>query len=565
MYQRVTTVGGAATHSPTRVRRQQQSPGVAILGCMELAEFGPSRASRREPSSDPSWTDLGPVDPDEEAVLTLVLRPRQDTAAPIPADLGRLSPRLRAHLSREQLGDARGAHPDDVEALRDWSSAVGVELISVAAERRTVEIRGSFERLGQLFGVEFRRSGVGGREFRATRGPAAVPAEVADRVVAVLGLETIPAAKPQFRPLPLPHPVGPLSEAAPLSYLPTQVAELYGFPAGTSGAGECVGLIELGGGFQSADVTTYFSGLGVPAPELVAITVAGGSNDPTGVQDGPDGEVMLDIELVGAMAPGVRLAVYFAPNTDQGFLAAINAALHDETNRPSVISISWGGPESKWPKATMTAFDQAFQDASLLGVSVCVAAGDNGSSDGLADGAAHVDFPASSPHVLACGGTSLSSNAGEISSEVTWNDSAQGGATGGGVSSIFALPSWQDKAKVPPSTDPGHEPGRGVPDVAGDADPETGYQVLVDGQRAVFGGTSAVAPLWAALLIRCTQALGHAPGYLNPLLYQTLDSDGVTRDITDGNNGAYQAGPGWDPCTGWGSPHGSKFLAGLKG
>ncbi|MGA9920233.1 MAG: S53 family peptidase [Candidatus Dormiibacterota bacterium] len=532
---------------------------------MELAELGPPRPSPREPSADPSWADLGPVDPDEEAVLTLVLRPRLDAAAPVPADLGLLIPRLRAHLSREQLVDARGAHPADVEALRDWSSAVGVAVISVAAERRTVEIRGSFDRLGELFRVEFRRSGVGGQEFRATRGTAAVPGEIADRVVAVLGLETRPLANPQFRPLPLPQPVGPLSDAAPLSYLPTQVAELYGFPAGTSGAGECVGLIELGGGYQTADVTTYFSGFGVPAPELVAIPVAGGSNQPTGVQDGPDGEVMLDIELVGAMAPGVRLAVYFAPNTDQGFLAAINAALHDETNRPSVISISWGGPESKWPKATMTAFDQAFQDASLLGVSVCVAAGDNGSSDGLTDGEAHVDFPASSPHVLACGGTSLSSKAGKITSEVTWNDGAQGGATGGGVSSFFALPAWQDKAKVPPSADPGHKTGRGVPDVAGDADPETGYQVLVDGQRAVFGGTSAAAPLWAALLIRCTQGLGHSPGYLNPMLYQTLDSEGVTRDITKGNNGAYHAGLGWDPCTGWGSPHGAQFLARLEG
>ena len=442
---------------------------------------------------------------------------------------------------------------------------MGVELLSAAPDLRTVEIRGRLDQLGDLFHVNLRRCSGGGREFRSFLGPASIPAELSERVVAVLGLDMAPVARPQFRPLPLPHPVGLLAEAAPLSYLPTQVADLYGFPPGTSGTGECVGLIELGGGYRSADVVTYFNGLGLPTPELVAVPVAGGTNQPTGAPDGADGEVMLDIEVVGSMAPGVRLAVYFAPNTDQGFLAAISAALHDETNRPSVISISWGGPEANWSPTTMTAFDQAFQDAALLGVSVCVAAGDHGSGDGLNDGEAHVDFPASSPHVLACGGTRLSSKDGVIETEVTWDDGAPGGATGGGVSAVFPLPSWQDQANVPPSADPGGKTGRGVPDVAGDADPETGYQVLVDGQPGVFGGTSAVAPLWAALLVRCAQALGHRPGYLNPILYQTLEQEGVTRDITQGNNGAYQAAPGWDPCTGWGSPLGSKLLAGLRG
>ena len=545
---------------------------LAILTDMELADLGSPLTSGTPPSPDPAstapepgWTDLGPADPAEEATITLVLRPRPDTSPPAPEDIGLVVPRLRAHLSRGQLVDVRGAHPDDVASLRDWSSAMGVELVSIAADRRTALIKGRLRRLGELFDVDLRRCSGSGGEFRSSRGFASLPSALTDQVVAVLGLDTLPVARPHFRPLPLPQPVGELAQAAPLSYLPNHLAALYGFPAGTSGAGECVGLIELGGGYRAADVATYFGGLGLPAPELVAIAVAGGANHPTGAQDGPDGEVMLDIEVVGAMAPGVRLAVYFAPNTDQGFLAAINAALHDESNRPSVISISWGGPEAKWPKATMTAFDQAFQDAALLGVSVCVAAGDNGSADGLQDGQAHVDFPSSSPHVLACGGTRLTSKAGVIEAEVTWNDGSQGGATGGGVGAVSARPGWQAKAHVPPSADAGHKAGRGVPDVAGNADPETGYQVLVDGQRAVFGGTSAVAPLWAALLVRCAQALGHSPGFLNPILYQQLELEGVTRDITKGNNGAYQAGPGWDPCTGWGSPHGTKLRTGLQG
>jgi kumamolisin len=514
--------------------------------------------------ADRDWVDRGPVDSEEETEVTVVLRPRQDVTTPFPEDLGQLTPRLRAELSREQLADVRGAHPRDIDFLREWLTAAGLNVVSVMGERRSAVVRGSLQQLEQVFGVTLHRAEAGQGEYRIALGPVVIPQELASIVVAVLGLETAPLARPHFRPLPLPYPVDSLDEAAPLSYLPTQVAELYGFPPGTTGSGGCIGLIELGGGFQSADIATYFRGLGVEPPDVVAIPVSGGSNKPTGQPDGPDGEVTLDIELAGSMAPGVRLAVYFAPNTDEGFLAAINAALHDDSNRPSVISISWGGPESSWPAATMTAFDQAFQDAALLGVSVCVAAGDNGSSDGVGDGQAHVDFPASSPHVLACGGTRLSSTDGVIQSEVTWNDGSQGGATGGGVSAVFPVPSWQDQAHVPASKDPGDKPGRGVPDVAGDADPETGYQVLVDGQRSVFGGTSAVAPLWAALLIRCAQGLGHGSGYLNPLLYQTLAPEGVTRDITKGNNGAYKAGPGWDPCTGWGSPRGAELLAGLE-
>ncbi|MGH7704785.1 MAG: S53 family peptidase, partial [Candidatus Dormibacteria bacterium] len=318
---------------------------------MDLADLGPPPpASRRsEPAGLPhagGWDDLGPVDPDEEAVLTLVLRPRPDTATPGLAELGRLRPQLRAHLSRDQLTDVRGAHPDDLEAIRDWTSAVGVELLQELPAQRSVAIRGRLERLSHIFRAELRRSSSGGADFRWARSGPSIPGELGDRVVAVLGLSTAPVARPHFRPLPLPKPAKPLAEAAPLSYLPPQVAELYAFPAPASGSGECLGLIELGGGYRSADVTSYFDQLGLPQPQLVAVPVAGGSNRPTGVEDGPDGEVMLDIEVAGSMAPGVRLAVYFAPNTDQGFLAAINAALHDRTNHPSVISISWGGPEA---------------------------------------------------------------------------------------------------------------------------------------------------------------------------------------------------------------------------
>jgi kumamolisin len=229
--------------------------------------------------------------------------------------------------------------------------------------------------------------------------------------------------------------------------------------------------------------------------------------------------------------------------------------------KPSVISISWGMAEDApggWTAQARTAYNQAFKDAGALGVTVTVAAGDDGSADNINDGKAHVDFPSASPWVLGCGGTKLKSKGATIASEVVWHEPT-GGATGGGVSRFFALPNYQTGAGVPPQHDT-KKPGRGVPDVSGDADPATGYRVRVDGQNLVFGGTSAVAPLWAALIARVNEKLGTHAGFANPKLYKF----GMQRDITSGNNGAYSAKVGWDACTGLGSPDGAKVTTALQ-
>ena len=273
---------------------------------------------------------------------------------------------------------------------------------------------------------------------------------------------------------------------------------------------------------------------------------------------------MLDIEVVAALAPKATIVVYFAPNTDQGFLDAVSAALHDNTHKPSIISISWGGPEGSWTSQSQQQYNQVFQTAAALGVTICVAAGDNGSADGETDGKQYVDFPASSPYVLACGGTKVVSSGSAIASETVWNEGPNS-ATGGGVSATFPLPTYQAGANVPPSANPGHASGRGVPDVSGDADPASGYQVRVDGQNLVFGGTSAVAPLYSGLLALINQKLGKPVGYLNPMIYNTKAGNALFHDITTGNNGAYAAGLGWDACTGWGSPDGNKLMAYLGG
>jgi kumamolisin len=341
---------------------------------------------------------------------------------------------------------------------------------------------------------------------------------------------------------------------------PLEVAAMYDFPTGRDGGdGQCIAIIELGGGYQMDDLETYFQGLGLPTPEVVDVSVLGATNSPG---SDADGEVMLDIEVAGAVAPKAKIVMYFAPNTDQGFTQAITDAAHDTANKPSVISISWGGPESAWRASSRTALSNAIRDAGLMGVTVTVASGDNGSADGVQDGKAHVDFPSSSPFALACGGTRLIGSNGTISSETVWNDGPDS-ATGGGVSDAFPIPSYQTNAKVPTSKSKPGFAGRGVPDVAGNADPDSGYKVRVDGQDTVVGGTSAVAPLWAGLIALMNQRLGRNLGFLNPGLYTTANS--AFHDITSGSNGVFSAGAGWDPCTGLGSPDGAHVLAALQG
>jgi len=495
----------------------------------------------------PVGTRVGEVPKDEVVEVSVILKPKTSmegvqTGGPA--------------LSREEFAARYGADPDAIERVRAFAKDYALTVTEVAPERRTVKLEGTAENMTKAFEVPFERYEHEGTRYRARTGAIQVPEEIAGSIEAVLGLDNRPQAKAHFRHVK-PRTPTPKAAAA-VSYTPRQVAQLYQLPLDADGTGQTIGILELGGGYRPADLKTYFASVGLKEPTVVAVLVDKAKNKPTN-PNGADGEVLLDIEVSGSVAPGARIAVYFAPNTTSGFQDALTTEIHDATNKPSVISISWGGAESTWTHQAMTAFDTAAQAGALLGVSICAAAGDNGSSDGVTDGKNHVDFPASSPHILACGGTSLQSANGAITSETVWNDGAQGGATGGGYSAVFPLPTWQTGVK-PPSGG-----GRGVPDVAGDADPETGYQVLVDGDSMVIGGTSAVAPLWSGLIALLNEKLGKPLGLLQPALYGLASSKKAFHDITQGSNGAFSAGPGWDACTGLGSPSGENLLAALGG
>ena len=510
---------------------------------------GLHHASSELPASDQSDC-LGACNPAEIIQATVVLRRRNQPALDaLLKGMERGAPSTRP-VTRKGFARRFGAAAADFAAVRAFARRNRLAILNTDSGACTALLSGSVAQFEAAFGVKlmrYRHPEWG--TYLSHDGEVTIPASLQGIAMAVLGLDRRPAARTNFR-------IRRHADISKKSYTPLQLASIYDFPAG-DGTGQCIALIELGGGYRAADVARYFESLGLTKqPVLVDVAVGGGGNAPTGDPSGPDGEVSLDIEVAGAIAPGARIAVYFASNTMAGFIQAVSQAVHDQTNQPSVVSISWGGPEAGWPAQAIQAFEQVLQAAAALGVTICAAAGDNGSGGGVSNAGNNVDFPASSAYVLACGGTRLDASAGQVS-EMVWNDGSQGGATGGGMSGVFPVPAWQQHLTVTRAGG-GTMPltGRGVPDVAGDADPESGYAVSVDGTPAVVGGTSAVAPLWAALVARINAASGRTLGWLNPVLYA---HPSALRDIVQGNNGGYAAAPGWDACTGLGSPDGAKI------
>lgn len=324
-------------------------------------------------------------------------------------------------------------------------------------------------------------------------------------------------------------------------YTPLQVANLYNFPNST-GLNQTIGIIELGGGYVLNDITTYLTNLGIDfTPNITAIEIDGATNNPSDTNS--SFEVMLDIEIIVALVPQATIRVYFAPNTINGFYNGINQAIVDNCG---IISISWGGPENSWNNSDLTNYNNLFKHATDLNITIFCASGDNGSGDG--ESGVNVDFPSSSPYVVACGGTTLQSDG----TETVWDNNPTSSATGGGISSFFAKPSYQNSVSYLSS-----QTHRCTPDISGCADPNTGYIIYINTQNYLVGGTSAVAPLFSALIARMNTIYSATVGFLQPRLYSAPNN--ICKDITSGNNGAYTAQIGFDLCTGWGSPS-SNFI-----
>ena len=499
----------------------------------------------------------------------------------------------RTYLTDAEYNDVYGASADDLDAIEEFAKGAGFNVVDASIPKHRVLIEGTTANIEKAFGVKlgnFEHPTLG--RYRGREGEVYVPDALYPVIASVEGLDTRPIGQPRractyFDAAPPAAGAAALTNQWPGSFFPPEAAALYDYPNG-NGQGQNIAVFAFNGGdspdprggYSDAALKTYFETvLGGTMPSITPVVVMGPGNDP-----GPDtqqsskrgdstGEVMLDLCVVGSLVPAANIFVYFTEFSAQGWTEAINQAITDN-NKISVISISYGNPErdpySRWTEATIRQVNLALAGARHKGITVCVASGDDGSRDDAKSGA-HADFPASSPWVLSVGGTSLKATPGpnpRIASEVVWNEYDQvppAGAGGGGVSSVFGLPPYQEGMGVPVAADPPHKIGRGVPDVAAIADPYTGVVVMhISGQKLEpIGGTSASAPLWASLVALCNQSLGTRLGFLNTAMYAYC-ATGVLNDITSGNNGAYSAGIGWDACTGLGSPSGNKLLHALK-
>jgi len=541
-----------------------------------------SAAHRRELANSLHHLPTGSIakrrtNPHQWLELTVGVRRREDL--PDLSALDNRKPEDRRYMTREQLADRYGSDSAAVERIEKFAADHHLVVTKNEPASARMGLAGTVEDVSAAFGVElfdYNHPELG--DFHARTGAVSLPADLGDAITGVFGLNNHRILRRERKGRQVVHESAVATKHARPWFIPTELATIYDFPTGADLSRQCIGLLEFGGGVEQQDVAAYFAKIGVAAPNVQIVALDGVNTDP---QADPEstGEVMLDIDVAGAMAPGAKLAVYFSTFDEKGIIDCLSAAINDTANDPSVLSISWGWDENQpfngpvlWSPAAIDHVNHSFLAAAQLGVTVCVSTGDDGSEAQIKDGRAHVNFPATSPYVLAVGGTTLharkAANGQMKTTEVVWND-GPGSGTGGGVSDYTQVPSWQE-GLVPRSINQGNFAGRAIPDVAADADPATGYLTMSGGQFQIVGGTSASAPLWAALVARINAAKGVRVGNFNALLYSKIGPAKVLHDITSGNNdtdgllkGQFPAKPGWDACTGWGSPGGKALLNAL--
>ena len=515
----------------------------------------------------------GRVDPSETARLTVRVQSAGtlQSLEAVGYQLAAQPLAQRRYLTLADLEQQFGASSADLDAVERVAQRHDLRVVRRSRLARTVTLEGKMGDLLSAFRADVRLYHHARGAYRGRRGLIGVPSELAGIVTGVFGFDTRPHVRMRHRSAS----VGLAGPGGGNGQVATFFARRYQFPDAASGvpldgAGQTIAVIELGGGYRNSDLATFFHEAKLPLPSVSAVSVDHAVNAPS-TADSDDGEVMLDLEVAGAVVPRARFVVYFAPNVgDKGFLDAISAAIHDAEHRPGVISISWGSPEPPEEQAVQ-AYRELFAAAAALGITVCAASGDHGTAVQDADqwdGQIHVGHPASDPMVLGCGGTQIHKG-----TDVVWNDETPfdknvdgggGWASVGGISQIFAVPPYQAGLKMPQSLCPNPKPGRGVPDIAMSA---TDYFTRIDRAEGASGGTSAVAPLMAALVTRLNQARGVNVGFLNPFLY--ANANGLFTPVLDGTNAirnttkGYPAGAGWNACTGLGTPIGKAILAAL--
>jgi kumamolisin len=573
MFQKISW--GSSTESSTGGKLQ--SNFVNADGTVKFA------ASER---SAPTGDVKGEVDPNKPMEVSVMLKSKA-TELKTQRTMDRIAQGRQAPLNDTQMAEQFGPSKESIDSITKFAQENNLKVSEINPASGRAVLSGTTGQMSEAFKTrltEFEHpSGV---TFHGREGSLSVPLELTKHVVAILGMDNRPQAKsyivkfagpvpegPKDGPITPPPdaPAGPpkpppgTDPRAVRGFMPQDVANAYNFPTESMGKGQGVAIIELGGGIDLADNAKYYEEHGLPQPSKInVIEIGGAKNAPGGAADG---EVLLDSQVIGAIAPEATQNLIFAPNSEKGFIDAITRSTFPEAGETpnSSISISWGQNEEGWSKQAIDGMNAAFKKALLKGISIFAASGDDGAQDNAATrGKLLTDYPASDPQVTGSGGTRLEVGSnGKMSRETVWNNHRPNDAGGGGISQVFPPQDFQKDAKIPNHATTG-QPGRGVPDIAGNADPVTGYRIRVGGFESLTGGTSAVSPLYSALMMRINGALDKPFSTpLNQWLYKNANS-GIFNDVTIGDNNGYKAGPGWDAATGLGSIDGTKMLNAIR-
>jgi kumamolisin len=503
--------------------------------------------------------------------VTLALRDTTGLDSFLSALYDPSSPEYRHFLTPQQFARQFGPTAASQQEVTSWLRTQGLKITGTSPNGVQIFARGSVPALQHAFHTSLYSYQSGGQSFVANSTALAIPAGVSQEVVAVTGLSTASHQQPSY--------TAHAGTSAPTGgFSPAEIHTLYNTASllsqGFTGAGQTIAIAGFAD-YGSTTISTFDQQYGLSnTPTRIAVSDSRNSGAPSGYRNGQP-ESDMDVEISQGAAPGASILMYEAPNSDQGSINLFNKIVSD--NRASIITTSWGDMEANYTPSVLSAMHQAFQEAAAQGQTVFAASGDDGAYDGTAGTGAEVlavDYPASDPYVTGVGGTTLQSNNGQYGSESAWSDTTDPknpGASGGGLSDIFARPSWQ----TGPGVDNKYSNGkRQVPDVAADADVYTGYSIYTVSRSGSdvwtqIGGTSGSAPVWAGFAAQLNNAMGKRLGFLNPALYrlgaeESSLSPTPFHDITSGNNLYYQATAGWDYTTGWGSFDGVAFLSALR-
>jgi kumamolisin len=544
----VTAPSSEKADASMSLRKEVESGNNRPRTVEERVELSNTRVDKQ-----PDGTRIGPTDPSTEICSTIMVRSKASEKE-MNETLARIACHKQKPLSDEEFNARFGADPEAMKRVLKFVADNGLTVDEVDPNSGRVLLRGKVKNFNDAFKIElddFKGPLGVSRERTATM---SVPREVGSDILGVFGLESRPQRPQVISNCIRLKPTGWFHPRTTSGYMPGDVANAYQFPQDSMGGGQSVAIVEFGGGLDLKDNETYYQQHGLKVPDINIVSVDGAKSK---LGQAADDEVALDSQMIGVVAPDAKQMLIFAPNSDQGFVDAITRATFTKEGETgnSAISISWGAPESDWSTQAKDNLALAFKKAALKGISIFAATGDKGAKNGTNRFTA--DYPAADPSVTGTGGTELTLNGdGTIAKEVGWNNS------GGGISELNPVPDFQSDIKMPPNANHDSIIGRGVPDICGDASPSTGFKIRVRGQETVMGGTSAVAPLYAALVMRMNGALGQRVGYLNPFLYKNGTS-AIFKDITAGNNG-YEAGAGWDAVTGWGVINGKALQDALK-